>query len=398
MPENAEAELESSFLNLTSAVALAPSKKRRKREEADAEFGQDIQGPAPEGCNYIFADGSRDARNLKELSIQQKFFELQSKNIKEFVLKLKITKKVFDGKTTTESHGTAYLNIFINDPPENGTCVIKIASKNSEGNDVWVPALTGRSLLDEFLIQCTNWRDPNDHAINKFIFKLISSTPKGDEITMLYAGPLSEAKVIFPVGEFRLIAEIHEEAGAYTTYTINPKFSTVLPDEADYNSVDIQALLDQYTEIGDQSRVSQILQADASIRAKACWFNISCALASNGQSLADLDPDKMDDKQKAEFNQLIRDVTKANTDALNSAKDNLNFESADALDQGASTLYSITSNLVGGGPMSKTLDMQGREAAVDFIGKMADGFKKIEVPDPNKLKSFIEGILNYGFL
>ena len=36
--------------------------------------------------------------------------------------------------------------------------------------------------------------------------------------------------------------------------------------------------------------------------------------------------------------------------------------------------------------------MEGREAAVDFIEKMADGFKQVEVPDPNKLKSFIEGI------
>ena len=65
---------------------------------------------------------------------------------------------------------------------------------------------------------------------------------------------------------------------------------------------------------------------------------------------------------------------------------------ADTLEQGASTLYSITSNLVGDGPVSKTLDMEGREAAVDFIEKMADGFKQVQVPDPNKLKSFIEGI------
>ena len=88
-----------------------------------------------------------------------------------------------------------------------------------------------------------------------------------------------------------------------------------------------------------------------------------------------------------------------------------NFVLADTLEQGASTLYSITSNLVGDGPVSKTLggfllllfcdslkktglslDMEGREAAVDFIEKMADGFKQVEVPDPNKLKSFIEGI------
>ena len=38
------------------------------------------------------------------------------------------------------------------------------------------------------------------------------------QILVLYSGPLSEAKVIFPVGEFKLYAEIHEEAGAYATY------------------------------------------------------------------------------------------------------------------------------------------------------------------------------------
>ena len=65
-------------------------------------------------------------------------------------------------------------------------------------------------------------------------------------IPVLYSGPLSEAKVIFPVGEFKLYAEIHEEAGAYATYVINPKFSTVLPDEDDYNNANIEELLKQY--------------------------------------------------------------------------------------------------------------------------------------------------------
>ena len=37
----------------------------------------------------------------------------------------------------------------------------------------------------------------------------------------------------------------------------------------------------------------------------------------------------------------------------------LPFPYTDQLEQGASTLYSITSNLVGGGPVSKTLDMEG---------------------------------------
>ena len=62
----------------------------------------------------------------KELSIQQRFFDLQSKDIKDFILKLNITKKVYDGRKYIYSHGTAYINIFINDPPENGTCIIRL--------------------------------------------------------------------------------------------------------------------------------------------------------------------------------------------------------------------------------------------------------------------------------
>ena len=59
--------------------------------------------------------------------------------------------------------------------------------------------------------------------------------------------------------------------------------------------------------------------------------------------------------------------------------------------QGAGTLYTITSQLVKGGDVSKTLDMKGREAAVALVDKMNDGFKKMTISDPSKLKTFIEG-------
>ena len=35
--------------------------------------------------------------------------------------------------------------------------------------------------------------------------------------------------------------------------------------------------------------------------------------------------------------------------------------------------------------------MKGREAAVKLVDKMADGFGKMTISDPNKLKAFIEG-------
>ncbi len=55
-------------------------------------------------------------------------------------------------------------------------------------------------------------------------------------------------------------------------------------------------------------------------------------------------------------------------------------------------LYAITSNAAGDGLMSKTLDMAGRAEAVALMQNMADGFSKINVPDPNKLVPFIESV------
>jgi len=58
-------------------------------------------------------------------------------------------------------------------------------------------------------------------------------------------------------------------------------------------------------------------------------------------------------------------LSQANTDAINAANENLQFTTADQLAQGATTLASITSNV--NGEYGKTLDMEGRQAAVDMI-------------------------------
>ena len=96
---------------------------------------------------------------------------------------MNITKAVHNGRKWIRTFGTAYINIFINDKPENGKCVIRLQKENAEGKLVWESAETGKALLDEFLIQCSDWVDPNDHAINKYIFKLVSQTERGEETT-----------------------------------------------------------------------------------------------------------------------------------------------------------------------------------------------------------------------
>jgi hypothetical protein len=58
---------------------------------------------------------------------------------------------------------------------------------------------------------------------------------------------------------------------------------------------------------------------------------------------------------------------------------------------------------VKGGDLAKTLDMkvrvsnrkliacQGREGAIKLVENMNEGFQKMTISDPNKLKTFIEG-------
>lgn len=121
----------------------------------------------------VFGDGSRDARDSKELAIQQKFFDLQSPSTNVFMLKLNVTQGTFDGRGTTYASGVAYMKVFINEAPVNGTCSIQVKKtlEASTGKTVWAAAQTGRALMDEFLISCQNWVDPNGNSITKYIFK-----------------------------------------------------------------------------------------------------------------------------------------------------------------------------------------------------------------------------------
>ncbi len=55
-------------------------------------------------------------------------------------------------------------------------------------------------------------------------------------------------------------------------------------------------------------------------------------------------------------------------------------------------MSSITDNIAGDDLVSKTLDMEGREAAVDLIEAMAEGFKEVEVTNPKDLETFLTGV------
>ena len=216
------------------------------------------------------------------------------------------------------------------------------------------------------------------------LYAVVEVTPRGNETRLLYAGPLDSSKAVFGVGKFHLFAEIWDEAGAFATFDIDTAFTTILPSQEQYEAYDIAADVKKFKDTGDAGRIAMILQADASCRSRASWMSL-------GDLAGDKTRDEMTLVEAEEYDTLMRDLTNANTQLINDAADNLEFNSIEQLDQGAGTLYGITSQLVGGGDVAKTLDMKGREAAVKLVDKMSDGFKKMTISDPNKLTAFIEG-------
>ena len=120
----------------------------------------------------MFGDGSRDARDSKELSMKTQFFTGQTFPLKTFTLKLNVSTIVFNGYENTTAYGTSTLNVIVNSPPENGTCAVteKVVDAKS-GEETWVRAQTGTALVMEFRISCQDWVDPDGHAITKYKFK-----------------------------------------------------------------------------------------------------------------------------------------------------------------------------------------------------------------------------------
>lgn len=42
------------------------------------------------------------------------------------MVKLNVTNVVWNGRENAMAYGTSYLNVIINDPPENGTCTVLV--------------------------------------------------------------------------------------------------------------------------------------------------------------------------------------------------------------------------------------------------------------------------------
>ena len=194
---------------------------------------------------------------------------------------------------------------------------------------------------------------------------------------MLGAGPLDNIKAVFGVGIFHLYAEVWDEAGAFTTHDIDQAFTTFLPTQDQYESYDINADVKAFKDVGDAARIAMILQADSSVRQLASWFSLTDLAGDKLRGdMSDVEGDNYDSLMinltNVNFYHMFIEMTilflQANTQLLNDAADNLQFNTIEELDQGAGALYSITSQLVKGGDLAKTLDMKGREAAVTLVG------------------------------
>ena len=133
-------------------------------------------------------------------------------------------------------------------------------------------------------------------------YKVVETTQKGKETSLLGSGLLDNIKVVLGAGTYNVYAEIWDEAGAMTTYSIDPEFITIMPTQEQYESYDVNADVKRFKDVGDASRIAMILQADASIRKQATWL-----------SLTDLAGDKtrdvMSDMEAENYDDLLRNLT-----------------------------------------------------------------------------------------
>ena len=157
-------------------------------------------------------------------------------------------------------------------------------------------------------------------------FSVVEVTPRGNETRLLYAGPLDNSKAVFGVGKYHLFAEIWDEAGAFANFDIDTSFTTILPTQEQYDSYDIKADIKSFKDIGDAGRIAMILQADSSCRQMASWMSL-------GDLAGDKTRDQMNIVEGEVYDTLMKDLTNANTQLINDAAENLEFNSIEQLDQ-----------------------------------------------------------------
>ena len=299
------------FITYNDTTGSGKKRRRKRQIGGTIELGTEQEtavsnGPVAlipkklkTGCTSVFPAGIDN----KEFSIKSEFFKMNP-TLKAFIIDLNVTRCIYTGigagRKLSCSTGISTLNIKVNDPPVDGKCVIQNLGLTEEMNPVNPGENT--ALLDIFQVQCSSWKDPNQHALVKYVFKVIEETPRGNETRLLYSGPLDKSKAVFGVGKYYLFAEIWDEAGAFSTYDIATEFRLVLPTQEQYEAYDLQGQLKAFTDVGDGGRVAMILQADASIKQRANWFSLE-------DLMGDKTIDEMGDVEKENYQSLLKNLT-----------------------------------------------------------------------------------------
>ena len=155
--------------NGTIIVSFSGSEvlRRRKRQTVSrpgTEMQPLIPDSIPVGCASVFKAGLHQS----DFAVDANFFKLNP-TLKEFGIEVNVTRCLYVDDKITCSSGVSTLNIKVNDPPYSGKCKIRNIGQTEE-DDFTNPGFN-TALLDIFHITCNSWKDPNQHLINKYVFK-----------------------------------------------------------------------------------------------------------------------------------------------------------------------------------------------------------------------------------
>ena len=95
------------------------------------------------------------------------------------------------------------------------------------------------------------------------------------------SGPLKEILAVFPAGSFSIKAEVYDEAGAYSTFTIKKQIFILGPEQKDYDAFNLKDAVKKAKANGDSNLLAQLLNADVSFQ---IVLHTSCKINTFGFS------------------------------------------------------------------------------------------------------------------
>ena len=108
---------------------------------------------------------------------------------------------------------------------------------------------------------------------NVSFFCLVLSQSDGTSL-ILSSGPLIEVEAMLPLGSFSVIAQVYDEAGAFSDYTIKQNFAVLIPDQGEYEDFYFDAKVADAKGNGDVNQVGLLLNADVSSCNELCHCTV----------------------------------------------------------------------------------------------------------------------------